>query len=309
MRILFLLSLTLVCLATLQSDLQGQQTYVVDNAVLTICEEKHVPSLTSGVISKALVREGSIVKFGQLIAEIDSESTSMEIEKLQAELELANTEAASSVDQIYAQKTIDVSQAELNRAWRTNQRSQGAVSQSELDQLTMEVEKSRAELEKILDGKGLKFKQARIRDIDLKMGRRDLKDHRIKASVKGMVVEVFKKQGEWIDASEPFVRIVRLDKLRAEVRVPASFALRGIRGRTGEFVPSLESLKSRKYPAKIVFVHPEANPVNATVRVWVEIDNPDLKLVSGLAGRLTIQCKDPKEDSSEPGDTNPKNLN
>ena len=79
-----------------------------------------------------------------------------------------------------------------------------------------------------------------------------------------------------------------MDKLKTEVKIPASIALNGLLGQPAVFIPKLQSLKSKRYPAKIIFVYPEANPVSASVRVWVEIDNQDLELIAGLTGRLEI---------------------
>ena len=39
---------------------------------------------------------------------------------------------------------------------------------------------------------------------------------------------------------------------------------------------------------RIVFVHPEVNPVKSQLRIWAEIDNASLQLRPGLQGTLTI---------------------
>ena len=201
---------------------------------------------------------------------------------------MAREEAASTVDVEYASRTIEVAQAELGRAVRANQRSPGAVPESEIDQLGLVVEKSAAEKEKIQFQTTLRRMVTQIRETELAMGRQKNVDHKITSPIEGMVVEVLKQQGEWVQASEPVARVVRLDKLKTEVKIPASIALHGLVGQPAVYIPKLPSLKSKRYPAKIIFVYPEANPVSASVRVWVEIDNLDLDLIAGLTGRLEI---------------------
>ena len=280
---------------TVASFASGQDSgFVVEEAVLKISEERSVPCQTSGVIIKNLVKEGSVVKAGQPIAKIDDALARLNVQKLEKELEVATAEATSRVDLEYAQKAIGVASAELTRALLANQRSPSSVAQSEIDQLSLVVEKSRAESEKTRFAMELMAKRAQVRSVELETGKKILTDHVIDSPIKGMVVEILQKEGEWVDTSQPIARVLRLDKLKSEVRVPASFALDGILGKSGEFIPEMASLESRKYPAKIVFVHPEANPVNSTIRVWVEIDNSDMELVAGLTGKLTFRSKPKK---------------
>ena len=40
---------------------------------------------------------------------------------------------------------------------------------------------------------------------------------------------------------------------------------------------------------KVVFINPEANPVNSQVEIWVEIDNTNRKLMPGLEAAIIIQ--------------------
>ena len=261
---------------------------VIDDAVLKIYDELQIPCLTQGLIQMNQVQEGSLVKAGELVMEIDASLARLELEKLEQEWLMAKAEAASTVDLDYAKRTIEVAKAELGRALRSNQRSPGAVPTSEIDQLTLVVEKASAEQNKIQFQTELRTMLTQVRETDLKIGRQKLRDHQIHAPVSGMVVELFKKQGEWVQISEPVARLVRLDKLKSEVQVPAEVALSGLSERSAVFIPRLKKYQSRTYPAKIVFVQPLANPVNGTVRVWVEVENEDLSLIAGLMGRLEI---------------------
>jgi multidrug efflux pump subunit AcrA (membrane-fusion protein) len=43
-----------------------------------------------------------------------------------------------------------------------------------------------------------------------------------------------------------------------------------------------------EFPGKIVFIDPEIDPVNAQVRVWVEVPNPGLRLRPGMRANMTL---------------------
>ncbi len=110
----------------------------------------------------------------------------------------------------------------------------------------------------------------------------------MRAPLGGMVVAVQKSAGEWLKASDPVVRIVRIDRLRVEDFVPAHVAISGIEGKSVTFRPALPELGNRLFHGEIVFVSPEANTVNSKIRIWAEIDNTDRLLRPGLKGLLTI---------------------
>ena len=89
--------------------------------------------------------------------------------------------------------------------------------------------------------------------------------------------------------------------MRVEDFVPIEVAILGIEGKSVTFEPSISELRSSVFNGKIVFVSPEANSVNSSVRIWAEIENTDMLLRPGLKGILTIHLKsDTSSDESEP---------
>jgi RND family efflux transporter MFP subunit len=274
-------------------------SYSSDDAVLKVIEEREVPCLTSGVILKNDIKEGSLVKSGQLLMQIDSRMASLDLQKIQKEKQISEKEASSTVELQYARASIEVAQAELSRALRANQRRPGAIANSEIDQLNLMVQRALSEREKTEFQIDLKRMVTGVRNVELAIVEKRIKDHQITAPMDGMVVEILKRQGEWVEVSQPVAKVIQMDKLRAEVKVPASLALDNLVGSKATFKPKLKSLSEKEFSAKVVFVFPEANPVNALVRVWVEIENPDLKLVPGLMGRLEIL----RENTDVVGDT------
>ena len=276
-------------------DLQHADRLVIEKSVLKIVEERNVPARTSGIISRSAIREGVLVKAGQLVMEIDSAQSEMELKKSRKEVEMANLEADSRVDLEYAKRTIEVAEAELGRAVRSNQRRPGVVPQSELDQLSLVVKKSQAEKEKTEFQIEMRAMSRDIKEIELELNRLKNEFHRVNSPIRGMIVEIYRREGEWVETSESIARVVRLDKLRTEVKVPAAQALDNLLGSTARFYPSLKTASQQDgYQGKVVFVYPEANPISSEVRVWIEIENQDLKLIPGLTGKLEILIKPSK---------------
>ena len=276
---------------TLDRDATDDQTFVAKNAALRFIEERSIPCLASGVIKKSHVKEGTLVKPGQLIAEIDEDLARLDVQKLEKELAIAKKEASTTVELEYAKRSIEVAEAELKRATLANKMRAGAIADSEIDQLNLVVKKSIAEKDKTEFQIVLREMSSQVQDVALAIGRKKLANHQITSPIAGKVVEILKKEGEWVEVSESLARVVQLDKLKTEIRVPAALALGDLTGRMAVFRPNLKSLANKEYPATVIFVQPEANPVNASMRVWVEIDNQNLDLVPGLTGDLEIRPK------------------
>lgn len=288
-----------VCLATLLGNVasSAQEPFVIEDAVLQTIEERRVPSLISGLIKRSHVKEGMLLVPHQIVMEIDDAMAVLELDKLEKERAKTIKEASTTVELEYAKRSIEVAQAELGRAQGANESEPGAIAMSEIDKLTMVVERAIAEKRKTEFQIELKKMSVGIRSVEVLVGRKKINDHKINSPVAGMVVEVFKKEGEWVEASESVARIIRLDKLKTEVKMPATIALNNLVGKAAVFTPNLKSLDSKQFKAKVIFVHPVANPVNASVRVWVEIENDDLDLIPGLTGRLEIVRDNGQPDS------------
>ena len=256
--------------------------------VLQLVEERRIPSLVPGVIKASHVTEGSLLAADDLVMEIDSRQAELELKRLTHEHGIAVRESATTVELDYTRRSIEVAEAELSRAMRTNLRQPNAIARSEIDQLTLMVEKAIAENRKTEFEIGMKKMQIDVRAVELNMGQQKLNDCRIVAPMQAMVVEIMKKPGEWVQASETVARVARLDRLKVEVRVPAELAVKLVPEQKATFIPELKSLREKTFTARVMFVHPAANPVNELVRVWVEVDNPDLLLIPGLKGKLVI---------------------
>lgn len=274
-------------LAQRTSDLKDAR-FSTDSVVLKVMEQRNIPCRTPGIVNVSKIKEGQLVNEDDLLMALDDRKSRLDSDRLKQEHAKAKKEASTRVELEFQKRSIEVSQVELNRALNSNQRVDGAVAQTEIDQLNLMVQKAIAEKNKIEFQIGLKEMAAEIRGAEYAIGQQKVEEHQIYSPIRGMVVEIFKYPGEWVEMSEPVCRIIRLDKLRAEVKVPAEIALNDLVGSEAVFIPKLPSLNGKSFPAKVIFVVPEANPVNSEMRVWVEIANIDLKLVPGLTGRVTI---------------------
>src|SRR5438876_950872 len=114
-----------------------------------------------------------------------------------------------------------------------------------------------------------------IRDSEHKIASEQLERRTILAPLRGMIVEVLRRRGEWVQPGDTVVRIVRLDRLKAEGFLPAKHASLDLVGSKVRLKVVGADNKATEFPGHIVFVNPEIDPLNSQVRVWAEVENLD----------------------------------
>ncbi len=262
---------------------------VIESAQVTLIDQVRVPTKESGVLAVLSVREGDVVKAGQLLGTMESDREQVAKDEAVLEFQIAEEKALSDVDVRLARKTQEVAKTELRRAQESVVRFPKSISQTELDRLQLTADKSELEIEKAQRDQKL----ARL-DRDLRAKRVDatsleIDRRRIVAPIDGMVVAVVHKQGEWLNPGDPVLRILRLDKLRVEGFLNATKVSSNVLGQPVRLTVELPDNRRETFDGKIVFVDPEIEPVTGQFRVWAEVRNRDLLLSPGRHGSLEIQ--------------------
>lgn len=327
---------------------------------LRLIEQVEVPAQVSGVLIAIPAKEGQLVAENALVAQIDDSDAVLAIDRARLDLEIAETKAASSLKVTvaknalsesrfakiraefeleaakrlaeneapirYAKHSLDVALAHLKRALNSRKTLAASVSENEIDNLQLQVEKSKYESEQAdyelgiarltervkksdIDSLDLSIVQSeltvqqaeedvqvagltkRVKQNELATVERDLKRRKITAPISGMIVQVHHRRGEWVQPGEKVLRILRLDRLRAEGFVPSKDLERDLMDAPVRVKVALPGKPDAEYSGRIVFVSPEIDTVNSQVRIWAEIENPKLELRPGLRAEMSIEPK------------------
>jgi multidrug efflux pump subunit AcrA (membrane-fusion protein) len=224
-----------------------------------------------------------------------------------------------------ARKQRDVNKNELDRGLRAKQTFADSISDSELDgrrlsyehaQLsaqqaefehevdrmladaedlaavthTLSIERATLEREDAEAKHQIASLNVPLNENQLAAARIALERRRIHSPIEGIVVEMKRHQGEWIEPGETLARIVRLDKLRAEGFLAADLATQVQRGTRIEVQVRVNRTETVTCEGTVTFVSPEIDPVNREVRIWADFENPNLQLRPGMHGSLTIMA-------------------
>ncbi len=257
--------------------------------VLTLLAEIRVPARDAGVLDEVNSQAGSNVKRGTTLASQDD--TEAKLKKEQATIDLANAKrmARNDIKVRLASKAHEVATAELKRAMEAAERYSKSVSQTEIDRLKLAVE--HADLEIYQARFELKTAQVAVDSYTsaLQAAEYQLTKRVILAPTSGVVVEVLKHAGEWVEPGETVMRIVRTDRLRVEGMLPGQHATAAMVGKPATVTARLHADKQVEVQGEVTFVSPEIHPLSGLVRVRVEIDNDDSVLRPGLPATIKVE--------------------
>ena len=255
----------------------------IDGAQLTLIEHAEISAREAGVLNQIYVAEGKTVEANAPLALIDDLDAKLAQQRADTEYVMAKSVAENDLKVRFTKKSLEVAKSELKRSLESVEKFPKSVSQTELDRLKLLADK--AELE--VDLSEVEMVQAKmtlqLKKHDLDRATMHLERRTIKAPFPGMVVQWKRQRGEWVDASTPVVRLIRLNRLRAEGFLSSKISSTKLVGRSATFL-----VNGIKHKGTLNFVHPEIDPVNQQVRVWAEIDNEDLSLRPGETGTLFI---------------------
>jgi macrolide-specific efflux system membrane fusion protein len=261
----------------------------VQSVVLRLVEEAEVPAQESGLLTAVPVREGQRVKRGELLAQIDDEVARMAERDAQLKYDVAHEKATNDVQVRFSKKAAEVAEAELARSADSNTRFAKSVSESQLDVEKLNVEKTRLEAEQAQHNMQIATLEMKAQENELAAARVNRNRQRIVAPFDGTVVQVFVRLGEWVEPGQKALRVVNVDRLRAEGFLPAELADAVADGTPVKLTVDLPSLASSTFEGTVAFVSPEVDPITGQVRLFADIDNHDGRLRPGQPVRMMIE--------------------
>ncbi|MCH9654029.1 MAG: efflux RND transporter periplasmic adaptor subunit [Planctomycetes bacterium] len=262
----------------------------IDSALVSLIEQVEVPAREVGQLNKMLVKEGSTVRKGELLAQIEDSESNLLLQQAKLEYEMAQNKAENDINIRFARKSHEVAVAELRRAEDSIKKYSKSISKTELDRLKLTAEKAELEIEQTKEEAKTSGLEARLKQNSEAIAALAVQKRKVIAPISGMVVQIMMKEGEWVRPGETVLRLLKLDRLRAEGLVKLS-RLQGqnLKDRPVILLVNPGTKQESEFRGKISFVSPEINPLNNQTRVWAEIENPDLKLKPGMRASLIIK--------------------
>ena len=253
----------------------------VEGAILKTIESTSVAAQVSGMVQVLNVKEGAKVKLNQEIGRVRDTAVRLQMEKSKLSITIAEKKQNSDIDRRMAEKNRAVAENEYQRAVEANQQIKDVYPINEVDRLRLLFDRAGLETERAVHQQAMAALDVAMAEMEYKQSLELSQRHRIVAPCDGVIVALEKRIGEWVEPGTVVVKVVQIDKLRIEGFINALDALPELVGTTARVliegtVPLIET------SAKLVFISPEANPLNSQVRVFLEVDNSNGKLRPGI---------------------------
>lgn len=204
---------------------------VTANGSLAAYDQSTASAKVAGRLSSISVDLGSVVRRGQVIAQLESNDYKLRVQQAEAALSQARARLGlspdGSDDKVNAEDTGTVRQAKavldearLSRERITKLVEQGVVARSDFDAANAAYKVALSRYQDALEE--IRNRQALLaqRRSELALARQQLADTSVVAPLDGIVQQKRASAGEYLAAGAPVVDIVRMNPLRLQAQVP-----------------------------------------------------------------------------------------
>jgi HlyD family secretion protein len=297
------------------------QHVVEAQAILFPLQQAAIVPKISAPVQKFLVKRGSPVKQGQVLAVLENRDLSAAAQDTegaykQAQAVYETTTAANLPEEIrkaeadaqQAQQALDAQE----KVFQSRQQlfEQGALPRKELDQSRVDITQARNQsdiakqhLEKLMAiGKEQEIKAAQ--------GQRDsaagkyrgaqaqLSYSEIRSPINGVITDRPLYPGEMAAAGTPLLTVMDISSVIAKAHIPQDEAAALKVGDKGSItVPGI----TEPINGKVTVVSPALDPNSTTVEVWFEVKNPKHELKPGTSVHLSMTAQTVKDALVVPG--------
>jgi RND family efflux transporter MFP subunit len=291
------------------------QHIINTQAILFPRQQAAIVPKISAPVKKFLVKRGSPVREGQLLAVLENRDLSAAAQENKGSYEQAQasyeTTTAAGLPEEIRKAEADAQQAQQvldaqEKVFQSRQLlfEQGALPRKELDQSRVDVTQARnqsAIAKKHLDalmaiGKQQELKSA-AGQLESAKGKylgaeAQLSYSEIRSPMDGVITDRPLYPGEMAAAGTPLLTVMDLSSVIAKAHIPQSDAAALKVGDKGTMtVPGIEE----PIEGKVTVVSPALDPNSTTVEIWLEAKNPKHELKPGTSVQLSLTAQTVKD--------------
>jgi len=268
-----------------------------------------ITSRVTGRLGAVLVREGSFVAAGGLVARIDDPELELTIRQAEAAVDVqrarlaqlragARSQEVAQVEATLAQAETSLAQAERDLARTQQLFADGFVARAAVDRAQTDVELARSRVQGAREQLGLVRQGPRAEDIQAQaaqvrqaeavaaQNRARLRELRITSPIGGVVTRLNVETGAVISTQTVVATVVTVQPVEVHVQLP-EIDLPQLR-KTSVAKFKVDALPDRLFEGKISRIAPALDAASRSARLVIVMPNADLALRPGMFARATI---------------------
>lgn len=255
----------------------GPATVLDASGYVVARRQATVSAKVTGKVEEVLIEEGMSVKEGQVLATLDTSTTSRQLELSQRQAAAARSDLAQ----------VQVRLAEAQRAARRAEqlRADKLIAEADLDTAQSTVAALQAQLDALQS-------QVNVAEASVRVQQQNMNDLIVRAPFAGVVISKDAQPGEMvspISAGGGFTRtgiatIVDMDSREIEVDVNEAFINRVTDNQKTEAM--LDAYPDWTIPSHVVSIVPTADRQKATVKVRIGFDQLDPRILPDMGVKV-----------------------
>ena len=262
------------------------------HCLVSLIEDVQIPAEVKGVLVKINAKEGEQFEPGAPLMQINENEAKFQRNVAVAEEKVSREKAEDDVNIRYADAARKVAEAEYKLNEAANKQHPGTVPVVKMQELWLKVKQAELQIEKASHEQTIATYETDGYKAKVDLADEQLRRHHIVAPIKGEVVEIMFREGEWVEPGNPVLRIVRLDRLRIEGFLNIKdFSPSEVGKRRIHISVPLARGRIEQFDGVITFVNPLVQ-AGGEYRVWAEVvnrqENGEWLLRPGLEAEMTI---------------------
>lgn len=280
----------------------GQGHVDLEFCRVKLIQEVEIPAQESGPLVVIPVTEGQAIGVGDDLAQLDDGLARLRLETARTKLDAATEKANNNIDVRAATNALQIAERERRRNYQLF--SKGSMPKAEYDRSALQAKQAALQLEQAERDMQAAGKEAQVETFNLKAAGDSIERHRVRSPINGVVMELRKQPGEWVNAGEDVMRVAQMDRLYVQGLLDSSLfnpheiegqqvtiSVPVARGEFLEFQGRIVFVSLEKYNAKSYVVRAEVENRQHDGR-WLLMANEDearmrIFLGEGVAARLS----------------------
>ncbi|GAA4712131.1 efflux RND transporter periplasmic adaptor subunit [Brevibacillus fulvus] len=288
---------------------QSAKTGLLASGKVAADQEVQVVSKFSGKVARVNADEGSVVKQGDVLVQLDSTDYLQQVRQSEsalrtAEAKLADTKAGARSQEVEQLESsleqmkvlYDQKQTNYNRIKQLFET--GAVAKAELDNATADLNVARTNYEKVkaqLDltkaGATTNTLAALQAEVDrlrasLDLAKSNLENVNVTAPISGVISSRNIDPGEMAQAGASLLTVVKMDEVKVEASVSQDQINQIKVGQPIEV--HVQGIADKTFNGTVEFVSPVSDATSSTFPIKVKVDNKEGLLRAGMLAELYL---------------------
>ncbi|WP_165440777.1 HlyD family secretion protein [Rubripirellula amarantea] len=194
-------------------------TVEVDECLVRFAKEIQVPALATGRVDQVMVQKNDFVETGSPLARLDDRALLIRRRTAQLRVTSAREQSSDEVEIKYAEVALAEAQAELDNSRSIQNDVRGAIPLTQMRRMRLAVERGELEVTQAKKRKLRAELEVQLREADLSEIDDAIGHLHTDSPIDGIVLEITRAAGEWIETGETIAQIGKIDRLHVHALV------------------------------------------------------------------------------------------